>query len=246
MLPGRIWSSTADGLRGSPDRAKGSLVKLEMPLDQLSGYIARPAAAFFPVANPPVAGNFAPYVSRALARLEFCFSRVRNKYYRREGQVYFDPQHSDQYAMFLYWVGNEVCRTEGDPRLGRLTYLLNKALHGIDLYFEVELPDIFCLEHPVGTVLGRARYANYFFAGQRCTVGGSLDLQYPALNEGVAMMAGSSVIGNCRIGTNAWLSANSMIMNENLPDHTIAFGQSPHLVKKITRRTVSEFFFREP
>ena len=37
-------------------------------------------------------------------------------------------------------------------------YYLNKILHSVDIYHEVELPSTFFLEHPVGTVLGRAKY----------------------------------------------------------------------------------------
>ena len=35
-------------------------------------------------------------------------------------------------------------------------FLLNKALHGCDIYYEVALPSVFLLVHPLGTVLGRA------------------------------------------------------------------------------------------
>jgi serine O-acetyltransferase len=33
-------------------------------------------------------------------------------------------------------------------------YYLNKALNGLDLFYEVEMPDVFYLDHPVGTVIG--------------------------------------------------------------------------------------------
>ena len=44
--------------------------------------------------------------------------------------------------------------------LASKAYCLNKALHAIDVFYEVELPEIFFLEHPLGTVLGRAKYSN--------------------------------------------------------------------------------------
>lgn len=220
-------------------------MKLGMPAQQLSGYLAAQAAAMFPRADAVPAADFAPFVALALERLEFCFARIRNKYFHWEGEVYFDPSHSDQYAMFLYWVGNAVYRATGDPRLGQTTYLLNKALHGLDLYYEVDLPAIFCLQHPVGTVLGRARYADYFVVYQRCTVGGNLDLQYPALGEGVALMAGAAVLGDCRVGANVWFSAGTLAMDEPVDGNAVVFGQSPRLGRKSPRRNVRDFFFQE-
>ena len=35
-------------------------------------------------------------------------------------------------------------------------------LHGIDVFFTVDLPDIFLFCHPLCTVLGRAQYSDYF------------------------------------------------------------------------------------
>ena len=221
-------------------------MKLAMPAPQLPGYLAAQAAAMFPRADAATAAEFAPFVAAALERLEFCFARIRNKYFSRNEEVGFDPAHSDQYAMFLYWVGNAVFRAAGDPRLGQTTYLLNKALHGLDLYHEVELPAIFYLQHPVGTVLGRARYADYFVAYQRCTVGGNLDLQYPVLGEGVALMAGAAVLGDCRVGANVWFSAGTLALDEPVEGNAVVFGQSPRLGRKSPRRNVRDFFFQEP
>ena len=58
---------------------------------------------------------------------------------------------------------------------------------------EVELPDIFLFSHPLGTILGRARYANYFLVYQHCTIGSNLDGIYPTFGEGVAMFGGKNV-----------------------------------------------------
>jgi len=50
-------------------------------------------------------------------------------------------------------------------------YCLNKCLNAIDIYFEVELPNIFLLVHPLGTVLGKAKYNDFLLVYQQCTVG---------------------------------------------------------------------------
>ena len=35
-------------------------------------------------------------------------------------------------------------------------YALNKAMASVDLFYQVELPDIFTFDHPLGSVMGRA------------------------------------------------------------------------------------------
>ena len=47
------------------------------------------------------------------------------------------------------------------------------------------MPDIFLLSHPVGTVLGRAKFEDFFVVHQRVTVGGDKDLNYPTFQKGV-------------------------------------------------------------
>ena len=44
----------------------------------------------------------------SLKRLEFCFSKVKNKYFFVDGDVYFNHLHGDQYSMFLYFFSNTL------------------------------------------------------------------------------------------------------------------------------------------
>ena len=47
-------------------------------------------------------------------------------------------------------------------------YYLNKIMNSVDWFYAIELPDVFCAEHPVGSVLGRAKWnGNRFFVYQR-------------------------------------------------------------------------------
>lgn len=51
-------------------------------------------------------------------------------------------------------------------------------MNGCDLYHEVNLPHYFTLDHPVGSVMGRAEYGEGFSFGQNCTVGNNKGI-YP-------------------------------------------------------------------
>lgn len=63
-------------------------------------------------------------------------------------------------------------------------------MHSVDWYYEIELPDHFMVEHPVGSVLGRATYGDYMYIYQGVTIGGNISLNegnvaYPVLGENV-------------------------------------------------------------
>jgi len=116
---------------------------------------------------------------------------------------------------------------------------LNKVMNSVDIYYEVELPDIFDLDHPMGSVMGRARYSNYFYFTQHCTIGNNKGI-YPVIGENVIMYAGASIIGDSQIGDNCSISARTFIKDQEVPDNSIAFGISPNL-KIVTK---DELYFR--
>lgn len=171
-------------------------------------------------------------IDDALARSVNCFGHIRNKYYRRDGQTCFDPFHSGQYSIFLYYLSNTISALGPQHRsLADRVYYLNKALNSVDLYHEVELPKIFFLDHPLGSVLGRARYSDFFSFSQDCTVGNNKGV-YPRLGENVSMMSGAKVLGDCDIGSHVILSANCYVKDTSIPSCSIVFGSSPDLVIK--------------
>lgn len=173
--------------------------------------------------------NFHPYV---LDKLKTCFEGIDNKYFKRNEKIFFSPNHSGQYLIYLYFYSN-VFSSIGitGNKLKDKIYYLNKILHSVDIYAEVKLPSVFFFEHPLGLVLGRAIYGNNFFAMQGCTVGGNKG-KYPIIGENVKMFSNSKIIGNSIIGDNVWLSANSYIKDEDIPNQSIVFGSSPNLIIK--------------
>jgi len=204
----------------------------------LSRYVARQCSRVFPDKRI-AAEQLIPHVQTALQRAEYCFSRSTNKYFSDGNQTYFNHLHTDQYAMFLYLLGNTIYREGGDPRLAAKTYMLNKVLHSIDVFYEVELPDVFFFQHPIGTILGRAKYSNYFSIYQNCTVGANEEQliprgrgSYPTLGESVIMYGGSAIIGDCTVGDHCWLSNGTIVMNQDCPSNSIIFGRSPNIVIK--------------
>lgn len=168
--------------------------------------------------------------SIVLGRCEYCFSYSDNKYYSKEGITYFNPYHSGQYSIFLYYFSNEAW-IHGDSLLADKIYFLNKTLNACDLFYQVGLPKIFMLDHPVGSVMGRANYSDFFSFGQNCTIGNNKGI-YPTLGKYVRMCANSMIIGNCNIGDNVTLGANACVKDEDIKANTVVFGSSPNLILK--------------
>lgn len=163
-------------------------------------------------------------------KLYNCFKSIDNKYYNIDGNLRFSPLHSGQYLAYLYFFSN-VCSNNGNKMLADKLYYLNKIMHSCDIYHEVNLPESFFFEHPVGTVLGRAKYGNNFMVMQNCTVGGNKGY-YPIIGNNVKMYSGSKILGNSIIGNNVSIAANTYIKDTNIPNNATVFGLSPHLIIK--------------
>ena len=182
------------------------------------------------------AGIIQASLSAALERTEYCFSFSENKYYRKDGRVYFSIYHSGQYCVFLYFLSRQIFLDFPDVRdLADKVYYLNRTLNGLDLYYEVVMPKVFNLDHPVGSVMGRARYGENFTFSQMCTVGNNKGV-FPEIGSNVKMLSGSKILGNCKIGDNVIISANSYIKDEDIPNGSLVFGSSPALVVKPGKR----------
>ncbi|WP_394848574.1 hypothetical protein LZC95_14080 [Pendulispora brunnea] len=217
-------------------------MKLSLEREVLAQYVARQISTTFPDGTV-TAEALHRYHERALERLEHCFLHTRVKYFHAGGEPSFNHLNTDQYAMYLYFLSNSIHRMEGDPALASKVYGLNKALHALDVYYEVALPDIFAWQHPVGTVLGRAKYADYFFVYQRCTVGGNLSGVYPTFDEGVILYGDTAVVGKTHIGRNTWISLGTKILDQDIEGNAIVFGRSPDIVIKRAKRDVVQSLF---
>lgn len=204
------------------------LLSIQRP--QLFDYVVAQLNTFFPDNAPLDPSLLQKALDDALERMEFCFSRINGKGFSKEGSPYFNHLHSDHYAMFLYLLSNSVYSREGDSPTCEKLFYLNKCLHGIDCFYSVQLPSIFLFMHPIGTILGKADYSDYFFVSQNCTLGDNFDGQYPKLGKGVALYASSTVIGDCTVGDNCILAAHSYINQLNIDSNSLVFGQAPNQV----------------
>ena len=205
---------------------------LELPIPALTALVTRQVENLFGLDPGAERVALAACIPPALTRCEHCFSHTGNKYYHREGQTYFNPFHSGQYTIFLYFLSRVIFTNSPEHRtLADRVYYLNRALNAVDLYYEVEMPPVFFLDHPLGSVLGRARYGNFFTFAQNCTVGNNKGA-YPTIGEHVTMMSGSKLLGGCTVGDRVILAANCYVKDTDIPPCSIVFGSSPDLAIK--------------
>ena len=125
-------------------------------------------------------------------------------------------------------------------------YYLNKILNSVDWYYEIELPTYWGVEHPLGSVLGRAEYSEGLFIYQGCTIGGNKK-KYPKIGKNVILYSNSSILGDSIIGDNVLISTGTTIKDENIPDDSLVFGQSPNLIikrkgKEYVENYISDFW----
>lgn len=166
-----------------------------------------------------------------------CMSRFNAKYYC--GAI--DPFNSVMYCIYLYKYSKKMSNM-GYISLADRIYYLNKMLNAVDLYHGINLPNIWFCEHPVGSVMGRAKYGNRFCFYQNCTVGGNRTVDgklfYPSIGEDVCMYSYSRIIGKCVVGNNVILGTGTSVVNQDVPANVIVFGASPNLIFKENNRGI--------
>ena len=189
--------------------------------------VARQLGSLFEFDADAEAAPLEAALGRALDAVAVCFGPCRNKYYQRGGQSYFDPFHSGQNSIFLYFLARELA-SAGAAGLADRVYYLNKALNALDLYHAVAMPPVFFLDHPVGSVIGKAQIGSGFVFCQNCTVGNSRGV-FPVIGREVTMFANTAIIGNCRIGDRVILGAGALIIDQDIPALSVVSGRAPQL-----------------
>lgn len=200
-----------------------SAVRTSLSAQALASLGATQCNNIVPDGSPVLPDMLLAVIPRALERLEHCFQAINNKYFFDGQGAVFSHLHGDQYCMWLYLLSNELYRQGAGFDACTKLFLLNKALHGCDIFYEVMLPDIFLVVHPLGTVLGRGNYADYFVAYQRVGVGSNHDV-YPSLGRHVTLRPGAAVLGSATIGDMCQIATESLVIDRDVPDHSIYIG----------------------
>jgi serine O-acetyltransferase len=206
----------------------------------LIGYTCAQVATFFPDGKgDAVRSQVDRHLDEALARLERCINAVR-----MWKPDHFNYLNSSQYCIYLYYLANTIWRNEHDAAVPTRLFLLNKTLNAIDLFYEIEMPDVFFIGHSVGIVLAKASYGNHLVLYQNSTVGKNHGVA-PVIGDGVVMYPNTAIIGRCHVAAGTVLSQGTSIINRNTPGDCIAYpGERGNLLFKPIQRAVLEDIFR--
>lgn len=181
------------------------------------------------------------HLPKAMERFENCIKDSTNKYYsvigeNGEREPYFDPLHTCQWTLFMYFIANTIYRYE-DERVEAARVVCDKiygqakTISGCDIYYEVEMPEKFFFDHPLGSHLGRAKYGNNFSFLQGCLVE-KYEGRIPVIEDNVSMLNGSKLLGDSHIGKNCIITEGAIIRDEDVPANSIVYGESPNLIIK--------------
>lgn len=165
---------------------------------------------------------WADAVHTALQRCDKCFQHILIPQYKNDdGESTFSHLHRDQYATFLYFLGNTIYTCCGQKQLCDKLLNLQSILHGFFLSYKCEMPDIFVLAHPIGSIIGNAKYSDGLYISQNVTINthtdaaGNADLH---VGKGVVFLANSTVIGNQPIGDRVSIGVNVLLYNQKIED----------------------------
>jgi serine O-acetyltransferase len=218
-------------------------LSLSIRVPGLVAYVVKQLNCFFPDDNIITEDTINTIIFEAINRLEQCFQTINLPYYRKDDNPYFNHLHGDHYSSFLYILSRQAY-LNGIESVAAKLFLLNKALFGIDAFYAIQLPESFVFVHPIGTILGRANYSNFFVVYQGVTIGANADGVYPAFSEKTILFSNSSIIGDSKIGSNFIIGAKSSLINSIIPDNKVVVGNFPnHNILTNTSNQISNYFY---
>ncbi len=214
-----------------------------LSITELASYTSRQLNNLFPDNETVNLHEQIDCVKLALDKLDSCYQKVSLKHYFNGEHALFNHLYSDQYVMYLWYLGNTIWKEKKHTSLCNKLYYLNKSLHAFDCMFDTKLPDIFLVFHGAGTMLGKAQYNDFFVVLQGCTVGMNRG-KYPSMGKGVALTAHASLIGDCTVGDMVTVSSYTNIIDENIVSNSILYRNNEgNIQRKSTANSYAQSFF---
>lgn len=198
---------------------------LSLPQGELYQYIQTQLTHLFPDRYAFCGNDVDVSFTLALERMENCISVISHPgYHDSYGNPTFSHLHADQYAQFIYFLGNTLwTQFQNKPLCDKLLQL-NRVLFSVFISYKCQLPDHFFLGHPIGTILGNAVYHDFLVVSQGVTVNTNQDEEgnpAPILGRGLFLGAHSKIIGNKSIGDRVSIGVDAMVFQQDIPDDSV-------------------------
>lgn len=178
-------------------------------------------------------------VPDALYRLEICINSVK-----LWPQGKFNHLHSTQYSIFIYLMSRIAYESNFNLDICTKLFLLNKALNGIDIFYEIKLPSKFFIGHSLGIVLSKAHYDEYLVLYQNCTIGKN-NGNAPHIGEGTIVFPNAAILGNSITSPFTTISYGARLVDSSTPPNSIIFN-NPHgkdpIIKQAPKKYIEDYF----
>jgi len=196
---------------------------LDHSRESLVSYVAAQCAAVAPDGRDAAFRKAVDaHIDEALTRLHVCINGCAP--WRADE---FNVLQSSQHTIFLYYLANTIWRRSADAAAATRLFLMNKAFNGIDLFYEIAMPEVFYIGHSVGIVLAKATYGNHLVLYQGVNVGRHKD-QIPKVGDRVVLYPYSSVVGRAVVEDDCVISQGVRVINKQVPKGSLVFaGDNP-------------------
>lgn len=213
--------------------------------EELYFYLSKQLMFIFPDDNKINKEIMKIGIKEAIERCEYCFLHIINEQYHKGDKAYFSHLHGDQYATFIYFLSNSIWMRFQEKVICDKLLNLQRVLHGFFLSYKCPMPNIFYLNHPIGSIIGNAIYSDGLCISQNVTINthidknGKLDLY---IGKGVFLGPGSKIIGNKKIGDRVSVGADVILYNKEIKDDMVAINENGNIIirKRKKEKCLSE------
>jgi len=142
------------------------------------------------------------------------------------------------WGLFFYRISHSIY-TKGFKTLARFISAIGQFLTAVDIHPGARIGRRVFIDHATGVVIGEtAEVGNDVLIYQQVTLGGvslSKGKRHPTIEDGVTIGAGAKVLGNIRVGKNAKIGANSVVIKD-VPSECTAVGVPAHIAKRMDNK----------
>ena len=125
--------------------------------------------------------------------------------------------------------------------IARLISQTMRGITGIEIHPGAKIGKGLLIDHGSGVVIGEtAEIGDYCLLYQGCTLGGTgkdHGKRHPTLGNNVMVGAGAKILGPFKVGDNAKIAANAVVLKE-VPPNSTAVGVPARIVRQNGKRTL--------
>ncbi|STP11783.1 serine acetyltransferase [Helicobacter cinaedi] len=163
---------------------------------------------------------------------DFCIVRQKDPAINSGIELFFN--YPGLIALVHYRIAHRLHRA-GFKVVARIIMGLTGFITNVDIHPAAQIGRRVFIDHAIGVVIGEtAEVGNDVMIYQGVTLGGtSLDKvkRHPTIEDGVVIGAGAKILGNIRVGENAKIGANSVVIKD-VPKDCTAVGIPARVIVK--------------